>query len=208
MRFAQRRASSEILFSARMPNPRRQRSPLNQLEFCFEPQALALPSVEELRSRAVFLLEGLHASSLAARVRVKWNARMRTAVGRAEPRHALITLNPVLQNFGLEEIDHTLRHELAHLLAQDRAGRRRIRPHGSEWRRACRELDLAHEPACHRLPIPARQLARPYLYRCGNCRADFPRVRPLRRRIACLACCRRFARGGYDERFRLRLVKM
>ncbi len=190
-----------------MRSTSRKRSSFSQLEFCFEPRAVALPSAAELRRRAVSLLRELDASALAARIRVEWNARMRTAVGRAEPRRALITLNPVLQNFGLEEIDRTLRHELAHLLAQHRAGHRRIGPHGAEWRRACRELDLLNEAACHRLPLPARQLARSFLYRCRNCGRDFPRARRIRRAIACLACCRRFARGNYDERFRLELVK-
>src|SRR5207237_3228502 len=41
-----------------------------------------------------------------------------------------------------DEIERTLRHELAHLLAQWRNGRRRIAPHGSEWSRACRALGL------------------------------------------------------------------
>ena len=38
-----------------------------------------------------------------------------------------------------DEVDRTLRHELAHLLAQWRVGRRRIAPHGKEWRQACRD---------------------------------------------------------------------
>jgi predicted SprT family Zn-dependent metalloprotease len=41
-----------------------------------------------------------------------------------------------------DEIDRTLRHELAHLLAQFRVGRRRIAPHGPEWRIACRDLGI------------------------------------------------------------------
>jgi hypothetical protein len=32
-------------------------------------------------------------------------------------------------------------------------------------------------------------------------------VRRIRRATACLACCRKFSEGNYDERFRLRLVK-
>src|ERR1700687_2873461 len=42
----------------------------------------------------------------------------------------------------IDEIERTLRHELAHLLAQFRVGRRRIAPHGAEWRRACRDLGI------------------------------------------------------------------
>ena|SRR5438477_12441849 len=183
-------------------------SAFSQLEFFFEqPTASPLPSAAELRQKAVALLLDIEAFSLAARLRVKWNGRMRTAAGRAEPRDHLITLNPALRKFGIEEIDRTLRHELAHLLAHERAGRRRILPHGPEWHRACCDLGIANERACHKLPLAMRQFARRYLYRCQNCQLEFPRVRCIRRAIACLPCCRRFARGDYDERFRLRLVK-
>ena len=191
-----------------MRSASRKLSPSSQLEFCFESRRPEPPpSALDLRRSAVALLRGIGASALAALLRVEWNPRMRTAFGRAEERRCLVTLNPMLQKFGIDEIERTLRHELAHLLAQHRAGRRRILPHGREWRRACRDLGIAGERACHKLPLPSRQLARSYLYRCRNCRCEFPRVRRIRRAIACLACCRKFARGHYDERFRLRLIK-
>jgi predicted SprT family Zn-dependent metalloprotease len=178
---------------------------LHQLEFCFAAPPLA--SATELRDFAVALLHRLGEPQLAARVRVSWNERMRTTVGRAEPRESLIVLNPALQLFGNAEIERTLRHELAHILAQHRAHRRRILPHGNEWRRACVDLGIPGEPACHKLPLRGRQLARRYLYRCGHCQREFARVRRIRRATACLACCRRFAHGNYDERYRLQLLK-
>src|ERR1700730_17806348 len=55
-----------------------------------------------------------------------------------------------------DEIDRTLRHELAHLLAQFRAGRRRISPHGEEWRQACHDLGIGDEVRCHNLPFHAK----------------------------------------------------
>ena len=51
-------------------------------------------------SRAVSLLLGLGAENLAARLRVDWNDRMRTTVGRADFQRCLILLNPALQKFG------------------------------------------------------------------------------------------------------------
>ncbi len=186
----------------------RKLSPFSQLEFCFEQTAAPIADARELRDRAASILVANGAPGLAARLGVEWNSRMRTAVGRAEPSRSLITLNPVLQKFGSDEIERTLLHELAHLLAQHRAGRRRILPHGREWRRVCHDLGLAGERACHKLPLAVRQLARPYLYRCRNCARLFPRVRRIARAIACLACCRQFTRGRYDARFRLRLVKI
>jgi predicted SprT family Zn-dependent metalloprotease len=119
----------------------------------------------------------------------------------------------ILENSGprrlvvLDEIDRTLRHELAHLLAQFRVGRRRIAPHGPEWREACRDLDIADEGRCHNLPFASKSFPRRYVYRCPNCRQKFPRVRRIRRAIACLACCRAHNRGEFDVRFRLRLIR-
>jgi SprT protein len=104
-----------------------------------------------------------------------------------------------------DEIDRTLRHELAHLLAQWRAGRRRIAPHGTEWRQACRDLGIADEARCHNLPFATKSLPPRYVYRCPNCKEEFPRVRRIRRAIACLACCRKHNGGDFDPRFRLKL---
>lgn len=108
---------------------------------------------------------------------------------------------------GHDEIDRTLRHELAHLLAQWRVGRRRIAPHGSEWRQACRDLGIADEARCHNLPFASKTLPPRYVYRCPNCKEEFPRVRRIRRAIACLACCRKHNGGDFDPRFRLKLIK-
>jgi len=104
------------------------------------------------------------------------------------------------------EIDRTLRHELAHLLAQFRAGRRRIAPHGAEWRAACRDLDIADEARCHGLPFATKAYPVRFVYRCPNCREKFPRVRRIRRAIACLACCRKHNGGDFDPRFRLKPI--
>jgi predicted SprT family Zn-dependent metalloprotease len=191
-----------------MRNAARKQSPFSQLELIFDAQVISrLPSARELQDRARSLLRGLNADVLTDRVRVEWNERMRTTVGRADLRHCLISLNPALREFGPVEIDRTLRHELAHLLAHFRFGRRRIHPHGREWRDACRELGIRGERAGHSLPLVGRSLSRRFTYYCQNCQAHFPRVRRISRTTACLACCRKFSEGNYDERFRLRLVK-
>jgi predicted SprT family Zn-dependent metalloprotease len=103
------------------------------------------------------------------------------------------------------EVDRTLRHELAHLLAQWRAGRRRIAPHGPEWRQACRDLGIADEARCHNLPFAAKSFRPRFVYVCPNCNEEFPSVRKIRRAIACLACCRKHNGGDFDPRFRLKL---
>jgi predicted SprT family Zn-dependent metalloprotease len=169
--------------------------------------ALARGDDDALVARCRELLLAIGVEALATQVRVRWNSRMRSTAGTAYPGKALITLNPRLREFGEDELDRTLRHELAHLLAHHRAGRRRIAPHGREWRRACEDLGLKDERRCHDLPLPRRQLTARHFYRCPNCATELRRVRPLRARSACLACCRSHNGGRYDERFRFTKVK-
>ncbi len=161
----------------------------------------------ELEAQSAALLRAARATRIADRVRVVWSSRLRTAAGRADSRSLVITLNPRLCEHGEAEIDRTLRHELAHLLAQSRAGRRRIRPHGDEWRAACDALGIGGESRCHALPFPVQRRTARYVYGCPCCRRDFPRVRRIRRRLACLACCREHNGGEFDARFTLRLLR-
>jgi SprT protein len=181
--------------------------PVEQLEFVFshpcKPAVTGHDSALEAKARE--LLRAFDATPLARSLRVEWNSRLRSAAGRADFRYGLVSLNPRLVDHGAAEIDRTLRHELAHLLAQFRAGRRRISPHGAEWREACRDLGIADEVRCHTLPFPVNRRARRFIYICPNCRRDFPRVRRLRRAVACLPCCRAHNGGAFDRRFRLRL---
>jgi SprT protein len=157
-----------------------------------------------LEERARGLLHSLGAERIGHELRIEWNPRLKTTAGRADYHEKLISLNPRLVDHPCE-IDRTMRHELAHILAQFRAGRR-ISPHGAEWRQACVDLGIADEKRCHNLPFPAQTYAARFVYRCPNCRQDFPRARRVRRAIACLACCRKHNRGEFDPRFRLRLA--
>jgi predicted SprT family Zn-dependent metalloprotease len=181
---------------------------LKQLEFAFERSTInrrARRDVDlELKTREILHRLGL--ARLARLVRVEWNSRLQTAAGRADFREKLISLNPRLCDYGEPEIDRTLRHELAHLLAQLRGGRRRISPHGPEWREACHDLGIGDEVRCHNLPFPISERARRFIYKCPNCGREFPRVRRIRRAVACLACCRAHSGGEFDGRFRLQLV--
>lgn len=181
----------------------------SQLEFLLAPalpeKAAGRDPALEAVARDLLCRQG--AAELAARVQVEWSTRLRTAAGRAKSRAARILLNRRLCAHGEREIDQTLRHELAHLLAQYRAGRRRVAPHGAEWRVACADLGIPGEARCHNLPFPVQRRARRYLYVCPHCERDFPRTRPLRRTSACLACCRAFNRGQYDRRFQLQIVR-
>jgi SprT protein len=197
---------------------------LRQLEFAFQTvvgEALRLPNSDaataavalQLRGRDVELeqiarglLRALGATRIATDLRVEWNPRLRTAAGRADYRQKLISLNPQLIKHPAE-INRTLRHELAHILAQFRARRRRILPHGIEWREACHDLGISDEKRCHNLPFPARTYAARFVYRCPHCRQEFPRVRRVHGAVACLACCRKHNGGKFDARFRLQRIK-
>jgi SprT protein len=190
---------------------------LRQLEFAFQTVAASLWDAPRFAQRTGYkasaleteareLLRSLGAQRIAAQLRVEWNSRLKTAAGRADYPQKIISLNPRLVEHP-PEIERTLRHELAHILAQFRAGRRRISPHGPEWQQACRDLRIAGEKRCHTLPFPAKRYAPRFIYRCPNCRRDFPRVRKLKRTVACLACCRAHNGGEFDVRFRLRLLR-
>jgi predicted SprT family Zn-dependent metalloprotease len=138
-------------------------------------------------------------------VTVGWNSRMRTTAGIAIASRREIWLNPALRDISEDEVEKTLLHELAHLLAQHRHGRRRIAPHGAEWRQACIDLGIPDEKRTHQLPFVGRRMKRRYRLRCPGCGHSHERVRRPRGRIACLACCRIHNGGRYDERFRFEL---
>jgi SprT protein len=179
-----------------------------QLELTFSsgPSLVVLGRDSELERKAQEMLQALSAKELASSLQVEWNARLFSAAGRADFRRKLISLNPRLHEHDPAEIDRTLRHELAHLLAQFRAGRRRVAPHGAEWRKACRDLGIGNESRTHALPFPIQRRSRRFLYACPRCGKKFPRVRRIKRAVACLDCCRKFNRGKFDRSAQLRLA--
>lgn len=148
------------------------------------------------------LASALGMEHVAENVTVVWNPRMRSTAGRAWLLACMIELNPRLKELEPQHIDTTLRHELAHLVAQARAKGRRIAAHGAEWRKACADLGIPGEKACHRLPLPSRKQQARYLYQCPHCLTEVPRVRRMTKPMACRRCCKNHANGRYDARFR------
>lgn len=140
---------------------------------------------------------------LSRRVRVAWNSRMQTTAGRAWWPDRLIELNPKLKEQEPEEIWRTLRHELAHLVAYERAGRRRIQAHGAEWRAACAELGIPDEQPFHTLPFKRKRMRRNFAYVCPQCLTSIRRVKRISRVVACYPCCRKFNGGVFDLRYQL-----
>lgn len=138
---------------------------------------------------------------------IGWNPRMRTTAGVAIASRSEVWLNPELRSISDDEVEKTLLHELAHLLAQHRNGRRRLAPHGPEWMEACRDLGIPGESRTHQLPFTARRMRRNYLLRCPGCGESHERVRPPRRAVACLGCCRTHNKGAYHERYRFLVTR-
>lgn len=160
----------------------------------------------DLEERARRYLEPF-APRLLPMLVIGWNPRMRTTAGVAIAARSEVWLNPELRSISDDEVEKTLLHELAHLLAQHRNGRRRLAPHGPEWMEACRDLGIPGESRTHQLPFTARRMRRNYLLRCPGCGESHERVRPPRRAVACLGCCRTHNNGAYHERFRLLVTR-
>jgi len=190
-----------------------------QMKFSFlEAAALeAVPTVPIFELRGIdfersascaVLLESLGLDDLAARVNVQWNGRMRSCAGRATWPVALIELNPRLVEISREEVRRTMLHELAHLVAYERHGNRRIQAHGIQWQQACADLGIPGERATHELALPSRTLKRRWRYDCPSCETSFERVRKFKSRVACYDCCRKVNSGDYHEDFRLREVAL
>lgn len=156
---------------------------------------------DELEGECRQLLLKLGIKTATELINVNWNPRLRSTAGYAAYPSWRIELNPRLIGFE-GQVDRTLKHELAHLVAYHRAGRRRIEPHGNEWRQACVDLGIPGEPAHHRLPFPRAKMQRNHAYQCPVCGVVVGRVRPFKRATACLACCRKHSGGAFDPRFK------
>lgn len=164
-------------------------------------------SEEALEEMCREWLMELELSGAAKLVKVMWNARLKSTAGYASFPAWRIELNPRLLEFE-GQVVQTLKHELAHLIAYHRAGRRRIDPHGQEWKMACACLGIAEEKACHQLPLPRARQKRTLAYRCQACGYVLHRVRRFRRPTACMSCCAKHSGGQFDGRFRFVQVEL
>lgn len=158
---------------------------------------------EQWSSRCLEILHTLSLHNLEARVTVEWNPRMRSAAGRAFWPQGLIQLNPRLAKIAPTEVERTVLHELAHLIAYERNPHRAIKSHGPEWQKACADIGIPGEKATHQLELPTRSMTRKWQYECPACQKTFDRVRRFKGAVACYECCLKTRQGSYDERFRL-----
>lgn len=137
---------------------------------------------EALARLARHLARRQGARGLAGEVRVVFNRRLRTAVGRADFSARTIELNPRLLDRHPEELLPTLVHELAHLVAGPRAG------HGPAWRRTVTALGGRPE-VCHRLDVADLAVRRRvWIWRCDDCGETYPRSHRKAWRYLCGDC--------------------
>lgn len=165
-------------------------------------------SAKSLTVEARALASEVSALRTAGKVTVTWNSRLQTTAGTAEYGRCHIDLNPKLRALGEKAIDRILRHELAHLVAHERAGRRRIQPHGAEWKQACADLGIPGEKASHSLPLRTKQRQPKYAYRCPQCEEVIYRFRRMARYSACYACCKAYNNGEYHPDFAFERVTL
>lgn len=156
-----------------------------------------------LEARARRLLRTIGELELADFVEVYWHTRLQTSAGLARFPEMRILLNKRLLEVDELELEITLRHELAHLLASWRAFPRRVAPHGGQWRTACDHLGIPNESRCHRLAWKRRKVKRQWRYSCPSCGTHVDRVRRFRQQVACAKCCRLHNAGRFSPRFKL-----
>jgi predicted SprT family Zn-dependent metalloprotease len=173
------------------------------METSTSPERNGRDAVLEKQARDWLDRLGLHEGAM--KLKVEWNRKLRSTAGYAKWPMWKVELNPLLADFP-GQVDRTLKHELAHLIAYARAGRKRIDPHGKEWRKACADLGIPDESARHTLPLPRSKQTRNYTYQCPSCQVKVERVRKFQRHTACLACCRTHNHGRYDVRFQFTLI--
>lgn len=141
----------------------------------------------------------LRMSAVAARLTVYWNPRLKSAAGQADLVTFRIDLNPGLPARGVPAILRILLHELAHLIAVQRAPT--CRHHGPEWKQACTDLGIPGERVYSTL-FKVTKLPKPHAYACNHCGLLIRRVRRVKGPIACIKCCRKHNRGKYAPKFR------
>jgi predicted SprT family Zn-dependent metalloprotease len=115
-------------------------------------------------------------------LRVWFNPRLRTAIGRADFSARAIELNARLLDRHPEELVPTLVHELCHLVAGARAG------HGARWRDAVVALGFRPE-TCHRLDVADLAVRRrAWTWSCVRCGETYRRGHRRASRYLCGRC--------------------
>jgi SprT protein len=146
-----------------------------------------LPTGRILQELAACCGQAWDEPDLAEQVKVGYNRRLSTTLGRALYNESRIELNPHLLKTHREHLFETLAHELAHLVVHWRYPT--AKPHGREFRTLMRAMNLSPK-ATHNLPVDHLRRRRGkyiYLHRCSDCNYRFS-ARRTRRDLYCLTC--------------------
>lgn len=118
----------------------------------------------------------------APRVRVTFNHRMRTAIGRSDPAGGRIYLNPRLLDRYPQELVPTLVHELCHVVAGLKAG------HGPRWRVLMQSLGYRPD-TYHDLDVDdITAVRRTWRWHCGLCGQSYLRKTRIAGSYRCGEC--------------------
>ena len=133
--------------------------------------------------------------------RVELSNRMVSSAGRCYPDTGEIKIATLYhRDHGIDATLLVLKHELAHWAARWRYGAK-IAPHGREFKLVAHELDPRITITCPPFASKERSTRKGWILVCPKCGRTYHRQR--RDKVACSACCTRYARGQYDRRFRL-----
>lgn len=108
--------------------------------------------------------------------RLEWSARMVRSLGRAYPSSNLIRLSTWLS---AQQVDDTVRHELAHIAM---GSRNRKTPHGLDWRTWAQKIGAVPKATSLSPPKFAPKATRKIFYwglTCSNCGVRAMRARNL-----------------------------
>ncbi len=163
---------------------------LSLLELFAQPPRARTKKAPSVRSTAA--LERLAAAYLRPlrklrwacprRVRVSFNSRLRSSLGRADFSSATVELNPHLLDRNPAELLPTLVHEVCHLAAGARAG------HGPKWK-AMMHACGAPPTVCHALDTShLKRRRRLWIWSCKACGEGYPRHHRGARRYRCSDC--------------------
>jgi predicted SprT family Zn-dependent metalloprotease len=139
---------------------------------------------------------------------LRWNSRLRSSAGRFIPgsRKFFRAAPPVIEvaTYLMDEgnaealVRDTLAHEMIHYWLWVR---RKPYGHTAEFWDKMTAMGVSRYN-----PVPRTRPYR-YLYRCPGCLGQFPARRKLGV-LACGKCCKQFAQGRFDARYKLFLERM
>lgn len=151
----------------------------------WDPEAVRLPDEASLTDLAQRHFEFWGVAKRLEAVRVRYNRRMRSVLGRARLDHLEIQLNPRALERAPEMVEELVGHEAAHLAAWVLHGAG-IAPHGEEWRRLMREAGIPITVR-HRVPVDDLRQQRSWLLHiCAGCGARL--IRKSSRSLGPCAC--------------------